>query len=174
MTSRTTRFSTLPTGLLRWILRLPIVLYRVNLGWLFGGRFVLLKHIGRKTGRLRKTVVEVVGHDVANDCYYIVSGWGYNANWYRNLVCTPSIDIQVGRRKLAVSTETLSPLAGAQVLLDYRKKHPLAARELSRLMGLNLIEAPASDLERIVRESLPVIALRPRSPTNRPSAQVRS
>ena len=37
MTSQNTLTATMPTGLLRAVLRLPIVLYRLNLGWLLGG-----------------------------------------------------------------------------------------------------------------------------------------
>lgn len=154
--------STPPTGLLRLGLRLPIVLYRLRLGWLLGERFILLNHIGRKSGQARQTVLEVVGHDERSDTYYIVSGWGHQSNWYRNLLAKPEISVQVGRRRLDVRAETLTPPEGAQVLLAYREKHPLAARELGRLMGLNIAQAPPDALERIVQESLPVVALRPR------------
>lgn len=151
-----------PKGLLRLGLRLPIVLYRLRLGWLLGGRFILLNHIGRKSGQTRQTVLEVVGHDERSDTYYIVSGWGHQSNWYRNLLATPEISVQVGRRHLDARAETLTPPEGVRVLLNYREKHALAARELGRLMGLNIAEAPPDALERIVQESLPVVALRPR------------
>lgn len=151
-----------PAGLLRWLLRLPVVLYRLKLGWLLGERFVLLNHVGRKSGTVHQTVVEVVGHDTANDTYFIVSGWGYKANWYRNLIATPYITIQVGRRTLNVEAQTLPPDKAAQILRAYREEHPFAARELSRLMGLDIIDATSTALEQTVRESLPVIELRPR------------
>jgi deazaflavin-dependent oxidoreductase (nitroreductase family) len=152
-----------PSGPLRVLLRLPIALYWLKLGWLLGGRFVLLEHIGRKSGAVHKTVVEVVGHEKASGTYYIVSGWGKKANWYQNLLATPSITIQVGLRRLRVRAETLSPAEGARILLDYRRKHPLAARELSRLMGMKLYDTTLEELEKIVQTSLPVIALRPRT-----------
>ena len=151
-----------PQGLLRLFLRLPIIFYRLKLGWLLGERFVLLKHIGRKSGELRKTVVEVVSRDKASDTYFIVSGWGYKANWYRNLLAQPDIDIEVGRRKLQVTAETIPARQGVDVLLAYRKKHPIAARELSQLMGLDIFNTPPAELGNIIQESLPVIALRPR------------
>lgn len=154
--------ATPPKGLLRFILRLPIVLYRLRLGWLLGGRFVLLNHFGRKTGQLRRAVVEVVGHDKESDTYYIVSGWGYEANWYQNVLARPQITIQVGRRRLDVCAETMPTKAGTRVLLDYRQKHPFAARQLSHFMGLNLSEASPEEFEGIIQESLPVVALQPR------------
>ncbi len=148
-----------PKGLLRFGLRLPIILYRLHLGWLLGGRFVLLNHIGRKSGQPRQTVVEVVGHDPASDTYYIVSGWGYKAQWYQNLMGTPEITIQVGSRRLDVKAETLSPDDGVKILLDYQQKHPLAAKELSRVLGINLAEGTAAELRAAIEKSLPVVAL---------------
>lgn len=54
-----------PTGLLRRFLKLPNLLYRRHLGWLLGHRFLLLAHRGRKTGLIRRTVLEVVYYDPA-------------------------------------------------------------------------------------------------------------
>jgi deazaflavin-dependent oxidoreductase (nitroreductase family) len=164
MSSGKTLVSTPPSGALLLLLRLPIALYRLRLGWLLGQRFVLLQHIGRKSGQARKTVVEVIGHDRPGDTYYIASGWGKRAQWYQNLLATPQITIQVGRRHLSVCAESVSPAEGARVLLDYRQQHPLATRELSRMLtGANLAKASPEDLERVVQEALPIVALRPRA-----------
>jgi len=161
MASQKPLFSTPPSGLLRLMLRLPIALYRLKLGWLLGERFLLVQHIGRRSGKIQKTVVEVIGHDQSSDTYYIASGWGHRSSWYQNLLAMPATTIQIGRRKLNVCAETLPPFIGAQVLLDYCQKHPLAACRLSRLMmGLNMVEASSGELERIVQESLPILALR--------------
>lgn len=70
-----------PTGLLRLLLRLPNCLYRLHLGWLLGSRFLLLAHRGRRSGRWRQTVVEVVQHNPGSDTYFIASGWGEKSNW---------------------------------------------------------------------------------------------
>ncbi len=37
-----------------------------RLGWLQGSRFLMLTHIGRKSGLARQTNIEVVGHDGLN------------------------------------------------------------------------------------------------------------
>src|SRR5581483_6476732 len=72
-----------PRGVARRLARLPIWLYRLGLGRLLGERFLMLTHIGRTSGRLRQTVVEVVRHDRLSDTYIIASGWGERADWYR-------------------------------------------------------------------------------------------
>ncbi len=151
-----------PSGWLRLALRLPLVLYRLRLGWLLGERFLRLYHVGRKTGQVRETVVEVVHHDQLGNIYYIVSGWGYKAQWYQNLMAMPDVVIQVSSRRWGVTAETLPPELGADILIKYRTQHPRAAGELSRVMGINIARTSPTGLIDIVHESLPVIALRPR------------
>ena len=98
-----------PSGWLRFALRLPLVLYRLRLGWVLGGRFLRLYHVGRKSGQVRQTVVEVVHHERTGDTYYIVSGWGYKAQWYQNLMAMPDVVIQVGRSSTTQSQTYSTP-----------------------------------------------------------------
>jgi hypothetical protein len=82
------------------------------------------------------------------------------------LLATPEAKIQVGHRTLRVWAEPLSPEDGAQILLNYRGHHPFAARELSRLLGINFNQADPKQLQTIIRDQLPVIALHPRKAQN--------
>ena len=52
-----------PTGASRLAFRLPIYLYRLDLGWILGHRFLMLVHQGRRSGLLRETVLEVILYD---------------------------------------------------------------------------------------------------------------
>jgi deazaflavin-dependent oxidoreductase (nitroreductase family) len=150
----------LPHGILKWLLRLPIGLYHAHLGSLLGDRFLMLTHVGRKTGQLHQTVVEVVQHDPATDTYYVVSGWGERANWYRNILAHPQVTIQVRNQKLMAIADRVSPNEGGQIMMDYARKHPFALRELARIMKYPLdgSEASANNLGRII----PIIAFRTR------------
>lgn len=103
-----------------------------------GGRFVLINHIGRKSGQARQVVVEVVRHDKGSDSYIVCSGFGPKAQWYQNLRATPDVTIQVGARTLAVHAEFLSSEAGSEEFLDYAQRNPTAARNLSKFMGFDL------------------------------------
>ncbi|HRW03930.1 MAG TPA: nitroreductase family deazaflavin-dependent oxidoreductase [Caldilineaceae bacterium] len=150
----------LPTGITRFFFRLPIWLYRFHLGWLLGGRFVLINHIGRKSGQVRQVVVEVVRHDQVSDSYIVCSGFGQKAQWYQNLLATPDVTIQVGARKLAVHAEPLSSEAGGDEMVDYAQRNPTAARNLSKFMGFDLDGSEAG--YRKAGQQLPFIALRPR------------
>lgn len=150
-----------PHGLSRWFFRFPILLYRWGLGWLMGGRFLLLNHIGRKSGLPRQTVLEVVKHDKATDTYYVAVGFGPKTDWYRNLLKTPQATIQVKRRKLEVTADPLTPEASGEAMVDYARRHPIAARNLSRLLGYDVRENTEEEYRRVGRELVQFVALRP-------------
>lgn len=149
----------IPRGLSRILFRLPIALYKSGLGWVLGGRFLLLNHIGRKTGLPRQAVVEVVKHDPATDTYYIAAGFGEKTNWYQNLLKTPEIRIQVGRRKLEVTAAVLPTEPGAEVFVEYAQKYK-EAKQLAKFMGYEVDGSMADYRE--VGEMLKIVALRPR------------
>ena len=139
-----------PGGILRFLFRLPIYLYRWHLGWLLGGRALMIDHVGRKSGKLHQAVVEVVEHDRSDDSYFVASGWGYKANWYQNLTAHPETTIHVGRRTLAVRAETLPPPQAAQRLINYREHHRFLARELGGMMGIDIATSSPEELEKLV------------------------
>ena len=151
-----------PRGLLRLGLRLPIWLYRAHLGWLLGQRFLMLTHIGRKSGKPHQTVIEVVDHDQATDTYIVTSGWGEKADWFQNVMKTPDVVINVGRRRLKVKAERLSVDDATQWLLNYARQHPRTFRELARFMTGRSLSSTPEDCQ-LLAESVPVIAFRPRS-----------
>lgn len=59
---------------LRWAARAPTLLYKLQVGWLLGKRFLLLQHRGRRTGRSYATVLEVVAYDGPTNSYYVAAG----------------------------------------------------------------------------------------------------
>ncbi|MEV0271474.1 nitroreductase family deazaflavin-dependent oxidoreductase [Hamadaea sp. NPDC050747] len=122
-----------PSGLRRWAFRLPILLYRLRLGAFLGSRFVLINHIGRKTGQPRQTVVEVVSR--ADNAVTVAAGFGPGSDWYRNLLVHPSTTIQLGSHHLAVQAHRIDADARAEAMLDYAHRHPGAARKLTKFMG---------------------------------------
>lgn len=124
-----------PRGVVRWLARLPIQLYRFGLGRLLGSRFLRLKHTGRVSGKPRFTVLEVVKHDPDAGTYYVGSGWGERSDWVRNIQANPRVEVEVGGQQFPAIARRLSPEAAAQVMLGYGRKHPFALQELARVMG---------------------------------------
>jgi deazaflavin-dependent oxidoreductase (nitroreductase family) len=149
-----------PAGMLRLGLRLPIWLYRAHLGWMLGGRFLMLTHTGRKSGLPRQTVVEVVGHDKTTDTYYVASGWGEKSNWYQNIRKTPQVIIQVGGRIFRSKAEFIPLDQAIEVVSNYAREHPIAFNELS---GIFLGERmkPGSDAPERIAQKMPMVAFHP-------------
>ncbi|MCF6526460.1 nitroreductase family deazaflavin-dependent oxidoreductase [Streptomyces sp. JJ36] len=140
----------LPTGWRRTLFRLPLLLYRYRLGWLLGGRFLLLEHTGRTSGRLRRVVVEVVARDDPHGpSWTVASGFGPRAAWYRNLRATPRATIQVGSRRHRVDARFLPAEEGGELMARYADRHPRAARRLSRFMGFTVRQGSAAEYRRV-------------------------
>lgn len=145
----------LPTGWRRVAFRLPIVAYRFGLGWLLGNRFLLVNHVGRKTGLRRQVVIEVVDHDADAGTWTVASGFGPKAAWYRNLRQTPDVTLQVGRRKYAVTARFLTTAEGGAVMRRYAERHPKTAKRLAVFMGFAVDDA-ATDYQAI-GEQIPFV-----------------
>ena len=124
-----------PTGLSRMLYRLPVWFFRVHLGWLLGSHFLLLNHTGRKSGRLRQAVLEIIRHDKASDTYFVVAGWGEKSDWFRNVQETPSVTIQVRSRHLNAVAGWLLPDEAGEEILNYARRFPALTRFLVRVAG---------------------------------------
>ena len=127
-----------PRGFSRILWRLPIWFYRANLGWLLTDHFLLLNHVGRKSGKVRQAVIEVVMRDGVNDVYYVASGFGPDSDWHQNLLKTPQAEIQAGRRRAKVKADVLPLLEAESVLMDYARRYPNAIRNLAKIIGYKI------------------------------------
>lgn len=123
-----------PRGLARLAFRIPILLYHARLGWLFGNRFLMLEHIGRKTGKLRQAVIEVVRHDKSSGAYIVASGWGEKADWFRNVMNNPGVRIHSAGRCMPARAVRLPVIEAELELRDYERRHPRAFRSLAKFM----------------------------------------
>ena len=147
-----------PRGLLRALARAPIWLYQAGLGWLFGGRFLMLTHIGRLTGLQRYVVLEVVRNDAQNNAFYVASGWGERSDWLLNIQKDPDVKVQFKRRSMTAIAERLSVDEAELEMLDYGRRHPAALRQLARIMGFQI--EPTEEAYRELGRIVPMIRLR--------------
>lgn len=148
-----------PRGLARLGFRLPVWLYRLNLGGLLGKRFLLLTHTGRKSGRARQTVLEVVRYDPETSTFLVAAGFGTGSDWYQNIRANPRVTVQCGRKRWLMLAEFLSQEQAGEELLDYARRHPLALKELTHFMGYRLDGSPASI--RALGQDLAMVAFYP-------------
>ncbi len=124
-----------PGGLARLGFRLPIQLYRLGLSGLLGTRFVCLTHTGRKSGKPRQTVLEVVRYDKATGACIVASGFGKGSDWLLNVEHDLRILFTIGRTQRTGLAVRLDPEMAGRELAEYACRYPLAWRELVQFMG---------------------------------------
>jgi deazaflavin-dependent oxidoreductase (nitroreductase family) len=123
--------------IVRALFRFPVVLFRLRLGGVFGGRLLLLETVGRSTGRVRRAVIEVARADPATHRYWVVAGWGRGSDWYRNALAHPPRLIDTGRDRLVTpAVHELDEAERLELLRDYQTRNPRIAKALGeRLLG---------------------------------------
>ncbi|MBE0687392.1 MAG: nitroreductase family deazaflavin-dependent oxidoreductase [Anaerolineaceae bacterium] len=124
-----------PSKLLQRLYLIPVYFYRWGLGWLFGKRFVLFQHIGRKSGKHYQTVVEVVEIEKDTGNVIVVAGYGNQTQWYQNFQNMQSTTIQLGKHKFTVTIEMLSPENGADIMARYYQRYGNVTGMLFSILG---------------------------------------
>ncbi len=127
-----------PSGISRILFRAPIWLYKLNLGWIMGKRFLKITHTGRKSGKPRHVILEVVKFEPSKETYYIAAAWGEKSDWVKNIRANPQVQVQIGQQKMTMLAEQLNPEQGEAIILDYAHRHPTAMINLARFMGYQL------------------------------------
>lgn len=153
-----------PTGLTRLLFRAPVALFRARLGFFLGKRFVMIEHTGRKTGKTRRTVLEVVA--VHRNAVYVAAAWGAKAQWLKNIEANPSIVFYLGSKRYETTAEMVSDDEALEVMGEYARAHP---RALDRLAAFMLDDPgdTAAEQARRVAESVPMVRL-PKTPSGEP------
>ncbi len=85
--------------------RFMLLLWRLGLGsWgnqtRWGGYIMVLNHIGRKTGQLRRTPVN---YAIVDGELYCTAGFGRGSDWYRNLRANPQVEVWLPGSRLSNS-----------------------------------------------------------------------
>ena len=154
-----------PTGVVRFVLRLPIYLYLFGLGRVLGYRFLLLVHRGRRSGLLRETILEVIRHDPITGESVVLSGRGEKADWYRNLQESPALEIRTGGNRYVPEHRFLAPGENHAIISGYAWQHPLVFRLLVKAFGFGYPLKGSEDERRKYAESLRLVAFRPKDGT---------
>ena len=148
---------------MRAVFRAPIRLYDAGFGWMLGTRFLCLTHVGRKSGRQYRTVLEVVGTRPSAGEFMVVAGFGRSSDWYRNIEAAPAWLVVVGRHRFVPRYRVLGEAEAVEVIGDYERRNcwvlPLVPFLLSRLLGWRY--DGSTDARRRLVGQLPVVAFRP-------------
>ncbi len=142
------------------IFKLPLILYRVRLGWIFGHRFMLLTHIGRHSGKVRRTILAVLEFNPSTSEIKAMSAWSAS-DWYLNIQAHLALQVETGFTRYAPTQQTLSSEEIATLFVNYRNKHPFFSRIVCRIPGWNANSTYEEFLE--LARTLRGVAFRPRS-----------
>jgi deazaflavin-dependent oxidoreductase (nitroreductase family) len=114
--------------------KLPLVLYRLRLGWLLGKRFMRITHVGRRSGKVYRTILAVLRFDEKTKEVYAVSAW-QGSDWYYNIQTSPALQVETGLVHYVPVQRTLTAEEITTAFMEYRKKHPLFSRIICRIPG---------------------------------------
>ena len=152
-----TQFAAVGARILRIgpLMRAPIWIYKSGAGAMLGSRLLMLEHIGRKSGARRHVVLEVVGHPTP-ESYFVASGFGEKAQWYRNIKANPRVRVYTGSRSPSSATaRILTRQESDRALGDFVSRHPQAWKRfkpvLERTLGSSISETSTA---------LPIVELR--------------
>ncbi len=135
-----------------------VPIFRLGIGPFFGnplwGYMMVLKTTGRKSGKTRWSPVN---YAIQNGNVYCMAGWGHIADWYRNLVASPKIEVILPGRAIAgVAEEVNEPTERIAML----RKVLIAGGFAGFLLGVNPFTATDDKLaEKTV--GIPLIRIRP-------------
>ncbi len=147
-----------PSRAIKLLARLPLRLYDLRLGRLLGHRFLVLTHRGRRSGRTRRTMLEVVRWNPARHEAIVAAGWGEHASWYRNLCAAPAEEILIADERFIPEQRFIDLDERVEVLRAYRQRHPIVMRALGGLLGVDV-----SDDLQLAATRLPMVAFQPKT-----------
>jgi len=116
------------------IFKLPVLLYRLRLGWLLGHRFMQLTHTGRKSGKVRRTILAVLHYNPQTREIYAVSAWK-GSDWYTNIQAAPARLVETGSVRYVPQHRPLTPEEIAAAFIAFRRQHPYFGRLICRIPG---------------------------------------
>jgi deazaflavin-dependent oxidoreductase (nitroreductase family) len=148
-----------PAAFLIPILKLPLLLYRTGLGWLLGHRFMLLTHIGRRSGKVRRTVLAVLSFDPKTREIMALSAWSAS-EWYKNILAAPALRVETGFTRYTPIHRSLSSEEIAALFEEYRSKYPMFSRIVCRIPGWQWDSSHKEVLE--LAKTLRGVAFRPK------------
>jgi deazaflavin-dependent oxidoreductase (nitroreductase family) len=151
-----------PGRLARAVFRLPLPLYRRGWGSLLGHTFLLVTHVGRKTGRCRETVAMALTYDPETRETVVCSAWGPGTDWIRNIRARPALRIQIGRETYVPEQRFLSEDESVATAADFRRRHPWRLRLLAGILGWGDLGSEESLREFV--HGRPFVSFRPATP----------
>ena len=149
-------FRRLPVNVWR-LLKLPRLWYALGLGPVIGWLVLLLTTTGRKTGLPRVTPLQ---YEEQDGVIYVASARGRQADWFRNILANPRVEIRVKARRFYGQAEPITDPARVADFLELRlEHHPRMMGAMLRGEGL-AARPDRAQLEKFAAK-IAVVAIRP-------------
>jgi len=154
-------FEKRPNWFLKLFFKIPVFLYKIGFGGferIIGAEWMLLTTIGRKSGKPRQTMVDILDYDKDADTYYIEAAYGARADWYKNIQANPLFEAQVGRRKFKARAGELTADNAADKLVQFYRRKPAYTRSVMAMVGMKFED---EDGLRAVAKNLTLLVVKP-------------
>ena len=100
----------------------PQIAYARGLGPVYGKLVLLLTTVGRKSGLPRVTPLQ---YEEVDGLFYVAAARGQQADWFRNIVVNPRVEIRVRDRHFPGLAEPITDPARIADFLQARfERHP--------------------------------------------------
>ncbi len=123
-----------PPAFISKFFKMPLFFYRRGLGWIFGKRFMVLTHVGRRSGTVYQSVLAVLAFDPGTREIKAVAPWS-SSNWFRNIQATPALEVQTAGMRYVPRQRFLSPEEIATAFVQFRREQPIFSRIVARIPG---------------------------------------
>jgi deazaflavin-dependent oxidoreductase (nitroreductase family) len=150
-------FKSKPTGLWKAFLDSPTWFFRWHLGFVFGHKFLMIEHRGRKSQKLYRTVLEVGGRNPGKGEWIVTSGTGPNADWYQNIKAGGVEAVWIGSSRESADVRFLESEDAGPTFAKYEQDHPKAAVKLMDMMGVSYDGTDEGRIE--MMRKIPMVAL---------------
>jgi len=116
---------------------------------------LLLSTIGRKTGLPRVTPLQFEEVDGA---YYVASARGPEADWFKNILANPNVQIRVREREFDALAEPIVEPARIADFIELRlRRHPIMVRLIMHLFDGLPLRFTRADLEELCKGKTMII-----------------
>ncbi len=105
-----------------------------------------------------------MGHEPSTDTFYVVSGFGRRADWFRNVLRNPGVEITVGGRRARARAYLPPEEEAMPVFRAFCTAHPTELRIMLRLFGCPPVESE-EDMRAFLKRC-PVVAFKVESAKN--------
>jgi deazaflavin-dependent oxidoreductase (nitroreductase family) len=116
----------------RWVYAMPEWLFRLRLGGLVPW-WVMLVTIGRRSGQPRRVVLDVVRRE--GDRIWVVAADGKRADWVRNLMADPHLEVWHRWRRHRAEARLLDEREADEMIVELYRRRPTYVRAVYRLLG---------------------------------------